>query len=76
MNLRCSRTLAYIALVVLLTMGAGAVAQDVCSDAGTSAKSRGYATVKVAGKAATGTTTGGKTLSAGEHDVKKTGHSS
>ena len=64
MKLHCSSTLA-----VLLTTSAGAVVQDAGSDAGESAKSRGYATVKVARKTATGTTTG-------EHDVKKTGHRS
>ena len=74
MQLHCSITLATIALAVFLTTGAGAVAQDVGSDAGKSAKSRCYATVKVARKTATGTTTGVKTPSAGEHDVKKTGH--
>jgi hypothetical protein len=74
MKLHCSITLASIALAVLLTTSAGAVAQDVGFDAGKSAKSRCYATVKVARKAATGTTTGGKIPSAGEHDVKKTGH--
>ena len=74
MKLHCSITLASIALAVLLTTSAGAVAQDVGSDASKSAKSRCYATVKVARKTATGTTTGGKTPSAGEHDVKKTGH--
>jgi hypothetical protein len=74
MKLHCSITLASIALAVFLTTSAGAVAQDVGSDAGKSAKSRCYATVKMAGKTATGTTTDGKTTSAGEHDVKKTGH--
>jgi uncharacterized protein YbbK (DUF523 family) len=74
MKLHCSITLATIALALFLTTGAGAVAQDVGSDAGKSAKSRCYATVKMARKTATGTTTGGKSPSAGEHDVKKTGH--
>ena len=74
MKLHCSSALASIALAMLLTASAGAVAQDAGSDAGKSAKSRCYATVKVAKKTATGTTTGGKTPSAGEHDVKRTGH--
>jgi hypothetical protein len=74
MKLHCSITLASIALAVLLTMGAVAVAQDVGSVAGKSAKSRCYATARVARKTATGTTTGGKTPTAGEHDVKEIGH--
>jgi hypothetical protein len=74
MKLHCSSTLAPIALAAFLKTSAGAVAQDAGSDAGKSAKSRCYATVKVARKTATGTTTGVKTPSAGEHDVKKAGH--
>ena len=74
MKLHCSITLASIALAVLLTMSAGAVAQDVGADAGKSAKSRCYATVKVVRKTATVTTTDEKIPSAGEYDVKKTGH--
>ena len=75
MKLHCSITLASIALAVFLTTSAGAVAQDVSSDAGKSEKSRCYAALNVARKnRRTGTTTGGKTPSAGEHNVKKTGH--
>ena len=74
MKLHCSIILGSIALAVFLTASAGAVAQDVGSDAGKSAESRCHATVKVARKIATRMTTGGKTPSAGEHDIKKTGH--
>ena len=74
MKLHCSSALASIALAMLLTASAGAVAQDAGSDAGTSAKSRCHATVNAGRKIATGTRTGGKTRSSGEHDVKKAGH--
>jgi hypothetical protein len=74
MKLHGSITLATMALAVFLTTDAKAVAQDVGSDAGKSAKSRCYATVKMVRKTATVTTTDGKTSSPGEHDVKKTGH--
>ena len=74
MKLHCSIILGSIALAVFLTTSAGAVAQDVGSDGGKSPKSRDYAAVKVARKTTTVRTTDGYSPSAGEHDVKKTGH--
>jgi hypothetical protein len=74
MKLHCSIPPAPIALAVLLTTSAGAVAQHVGSDAGKSVRSRCYATIRVARKTAAVMKTGGKTPTAGGHDVTKTGH--
>ena len=73
MKLHYSITLASLAPGILHTTSAGAVAQDVGSDASKSAKSRCYATVKVAKKTAAGTTIDGNTPSAREYAAKRTG---